>query len=668
MPIPFPPTSDGAARLVHFDTGEAAAVGVQLSCANVRRRFLAAVGAVLIASSVLLATRGPAAAAQAFRTTLTGYDISYPQCGSAYPTSVSFGIVGVNDGIVYSANPCVASELSWAEAAGNHAPAFYANTADPGPAYSSHWPTGQQSPQVCDGSNSVACSYDYGWDAAQDSFTDAIDAETADGSASPAAAAAAAPWWLDVETSNSWEMLESAYGATATSDANDQAALRGEIALLSSKGVASVGAYSTRAQWKSITGGTGSIFASARAWIAGYRSWSSAKSGCSSTSFTGGRVALTQYPAAAFDADYSCPTPPIGKELAELKSFDAAAGDEFGNSVAISGTTAIVGATGYGKNAGRAYVFTNAAGVWKEAAVLKGSDTVAGDDFGSSVAISGTTAIVGANNKANLAGRAYVFTETKGAWTQTAELKGSDTVAGEDFGISVAISDVTAIVGASGYTDHGRRAYVFTKTAGVWTQAAELKASDTTVGDGFGRSVAISGATAVVGAPYHARKTGRAYVFAETAGIWKQAAELKGSATFAVDVFGYGVAVSGTTVVVGAYLDADGGRAYVFTKTAGIWKQAGELKGSDTVAGDDFGFGVAMSGTTALVGGDVSLVGRTYVFTKTAGIWKQTAELKGSDTVAGDDFGLRVAISGITAVVGAFGRAKSAGRAYVFEA
>ena len=112
------------------------------------------------------------------------------------------------------------------------------------------------------------------------------------------------------------------------------------------------------------------------------------------------------------------------------------------------------------------------------------------------------------------------------------------------------------------------------------------------------------------------------------------------------------------------------GRAYVFTKTAAGWKQAAELKGSDTVAGDYFGGSVAISGTTIVVGAPVITkeAGRAYVFTKTASGWKQAAELKGSDTVAGDDFGDSVAISGTTAVVGADGHAKAAGRAYVFEA
>jgi hypothetical protein len=108
----------------------------------------------------------------------------------------------------------------------------------------------------------------------------------------------------------------------------------------------------------------------------------------------------------------------------------------------------------------------------------------------------------------------------------------------------------------------------------------------------------------------------------------------------------------------------------VFTKTGAGWKQAAELKGSDTVAGDYFGYSVAISGTTAIVGAPVLTkeAGQAYVFTNTASRWKQAAELKGSGTVAGDYFGGSVAISGTSAVAGVDGHAKAAGRAYVFEA
>ncbi|MCU1460935.1 MAG: hypothetical protein JWO37_1010 [Acidimicrobiales bacterium] len=243
--------------------------------------------------------------------TSRGYDVSYPQCGQPLPSSPLFGIVGVNNGIVYRANPCASTQLMWAQQAANHSPAFYANTADPGPAYSSHWPTGQTAPQNCDpaATNSTACSYDYGWNAANDSFTDAIAAEQqANGTSVQTATltAAQAPWWLDVETTNSWQTLESAYGQTPSSKANDVAALDGAVAYLQRVGVTQVGVYSTSYQWGQVTGDAGTHFAANPDWIAGYTSVSTARTGCSTAGFTGGPVKLTQYPSNGFDADYAC--------------------------------------------------------------------------------------------------------------------------------------------------------------------------------------------------------------------------------------------------------------------------------------------------------------------------------------------------------------------------
>ncbi|MGO9290672.1 MAG: hypothetical protein ACLQIJ_18225 [Polyangia bacterium] len=359
----------------------------------------------------------------------------------------------------------------------------------------------------------------------------------------------------------------------------------------------------------------------------------------------------------------------IGKRLAELKASDAATNASFGWSVAVSGGTAVVGANGYGDGAGRAYVFTKSGDIWKQAAELQGSDTVAYDGFGCSVAIAGTTVVVGAPGHANNAGRAYVFAKSATGWEQTAELKGSDTISGNNdgFGAAVAISGTTMVVSAPGYASNTGRAYVFTKMAGVWTQVAELQGSGLAADDDFGSSVAIAGPTVVVGA----YAGSRAYVFTKTETGWKQAARLQGSGVVVDNEFGTSVAVSGGTAVVGACGAATlPGRVYIFTKSGDIWKQAAELQASDTVADDDFGGSVAIAGPTIVVGAEWidARAGRAYFFTKTRFGWKQALELKASDTVANDRFGTAVAISGTTAVIGAYNHANFSGRAYVFEA
>jgi hypothetical protein len=246
---------------------------------------------------------GSSSASTTFTWTVNAaYDVSWPQCGGALAPAGAVSIVGVNGGIVYSENSCLDTEAAWGS---GHGLELYANTANPGPAYSSHWPGGQLSPDGCSTSdlNSTACSYDYGYNAALDSFADASSV------LGSAGAASSLPWWLDVETDNSWETLESAYGQTATSRANDISALEGEVSGLQSQGVSSIGFYSTSYQWGQITGGTGSTFSSDAAWLAGYSSLVNAASGCGAASFTGGPVALTQYPSGSFDADYVCRVP-----------------------------------------------------------------------------------------------------------------------------------------------------------------------------------------------------------------------------------------------------------------------------------------------------------------------------------------------------------------------
>jgi hypothetical protein len=324
---------------------------------------------------------------------------------------------------------------------------------------------------------------------------------------------------------------------------------------------------------------------------------------------------------------------PIEAPLAQLKASDAVAGDGFGDSVAVSVNTAVVGAPTHGPY-GRTYVFTRTATGWRQVAELEPSGT-SGSCFGSAVAVSGSTVVVNDACYSGDTGMDYVFTREAIGWRQTAELQGSDTAGNDKFGFPVAISGSTIVAGAFQHEQYAGRAYVFAKTAGGWEQTAELKGSDTVLGDAFGWSVAISGSTVVVGAsglasgaPSWDGGDGRACVFVKTAGGWKQTAELRGSDTVAKDAFGSSVAVSGTTVVVGAQSASKSGRAYVFTKTAHGWTQVGELTGSS--AAGLFGYSVGISENSVLVGAPVvgeevsfpsSAPGQAYVYTKTAAGW-----------------------------------------------
>ncbi|MCZ7549943.1 MAG: DNRLRE domain-containing protein [Anaerolineales bacterium] len=392
---------------------------------------------------------------------------------------------------------------------------------------------------------------------------------------------------------------------------------------------------------------------------------------------------------------------------------DGAVSDDFGYSVALNaaGDTAIVGAylddVGANTNQGSAYVFTRNGGVWSQQAQLTASDGATYDYFGVSVALNaaGDTAIVGAYGDdvgANAdQGSAYVFTRNGGVWSQQAQLTASDGAANDYFGRSVALNarGDTAIVGAD-YDNVGANfdqgsAYVFARSGGVWSQQAQLTASDGAAGDYFGYSVALNAAgdAAIVGAYRDDvganADQGSAYVFTRNGGVWSQQAQLTASDGAAGDYFGHSAALNaaGDTAIVGADYDnvganADQGSAYVFARSGGVWSQQAQLTASDGAAGDYFGRSVALNaaGDTAIVGADWDDVGANtksgsaYVFTRNGGVWSQQAQLTASDGAAYDNFGASVALNaaGDTAIVGAHldnvGANTDQGSAYFYQA
>ena len=285
------------------------------------------------------------------------------------------------------------------------------------------------------------------------------------------------------------------------------------------------------------------------------------------------------------------------------------------------------------------------------------------------MAIAGSTVVVGAPVKNSAAGAAYVFVRSRRAWSQRAELTASVSAPGDEFGSSVVIAGSTVVVVALGTNSDAGAAYVFVRSRRAWSQQAELTASDGAPGDFFGLSVAISGSTVVVGAPIKNSVLGAVYVFVRSGTAWSQQAELTASDGAPGDEFGWSVAISRSTVVVGAPIKNSAvGAAYVFVRSGGAWSQQAELTASDGTPRDEFGLSVAISGAAVVVGapGKNSSTGVAYVFVRSGTAWSQQAELTASDGAPGDFFGFPVAISGATLVVGAFGKNSSAGAAYVF--
>ena len=381
-------------------------------------------------------------------------------------------------------------------------------------------------------------------------------------------------------------------------------------------------------------------------------------------------------------------------ENTKLTASDGAASDQFGFSVAIAGDTMVVGARMddvNGLGSGSAYVFTRTGTAWVEQAKLTASDGAAGDLFGESVAIAGDTIVVGAPLMMTMAtdsGSAYVFTHTGTTWTEQAKLTVSDGAASDQFGYSVAIAGVTIVVGAYNNDDNGTdsgSAYVFTRTGTAWMEQAKLTASDAAAGDLFGWSVAIDGDTIVVGAlrgdDDNGEDSGSAYVYTRTGTTWTEQAKLTASDGAAGDQFGWSVAIDGDTIVVGANLDDDNGpasgSAYVFTRTGTALTQQTKLTASNGAGADRFGISVAIAGDTIVVGTNEDVgpekrgSGSAYVFIYTGVTWIQQVQLTVNDATVDNEFGLSVTIANDTIVVGAYNAdndgSTNSGSAYTYD-
>lgn len=313
----------------------------------------------------------------------------------------------------------------------------------------------------------------------------------------------------------------------------------------------------------------------------------------------------------------------VWSEAQKLTASDGAANDWFGQSVALDGDTAVIGAPQYlNVGNGAAYVFTRSGTSWNFVQKLTADDGVARDQFGISVAVDGTNILVGAYGTSFYTGAAYVFVNSGSAWTQTQKLAADDAAMNADFGVSVALEGTTALIGAYGDSSYQGAAYIFADNGGTWSQAQRLVASDGAADAHFGISVALDGSNALVGAEGATvggnSHQGAAYALSASGGNWAETQKLTSDNGVAWDYFGRSVALDGATAIVGAYgPNALQGAAYLFSGNAGAWSETQALVASDGAGGDQYGIWVALSGPTALVGanGANSFQGAAYFYT-----------------------------------------------------
>ncbi len=383
----------------------------------------------------------------------------------------------------------------------------------------------------------------------------------------------------------------------------------------------------------------------------------------------------------------------VETELQKLLANDGASGDRFGNSVALDGNVALVGTPlddDNGSGSGSAYVFRWDGSSWVQEAKLTPSDGAPLDLFGNSVAIDGDTAVVGASgddDNGSGSGSAYVFRWDGSSWVQEAKLTPDDGAAFDQFGRSSALSGNSILVGAFEDNDNGPisgSAYVFRWNGSSWVQEAKLTPDDGAAFDQFGFSVAMDGDTALIGAHEdddNGARSGSAYVFHWNGSSWIQEAKLTPNDGTTWDRFGWSLALDAGSALIGAFDDDDNGNssgsAYVFRWDGSAWAQEAKLLPSDGAAQDLFGFSVALYGDNAAIGayGDAdngSASGSAYVFTRSGSNWSESVKLQASDGSAMDRLGYYhrgVDISGTNVIAGASfedAQGSDAGAAYIF--
>jgi plastocyanin len=326
-------------------------------------------------------------------------------------------------------------------------------------------------------------------------------------------------------------------------------------------------------------------------------------------------------------------------QIQKLIASDASAADQFGSAVSISENRVIVGASlddDNGSNSGAAYIYELDNGSWVEMQKLTAADAAAGDNFGYTVSISGDNVIIGSSlddDNGSNSGSAYIYELSNGTWLEVQKLTAADAAANDQFGFAVSIDDNVAVVGArwsdkNASIQNSGSAYVFENNGTNWIEIQKLIASDEDEFAVFGFSVDVSNNHIIVGSPFRNNgvsytNAGSSYLFENNGTNWSQVQVLTASDETAQDKFGYSVSISGDLAIAGSKEDDDNGSnsgsAYVFKLNGASWSQVQKLTSSDGNTDDEFGVFVSISGNNVIAGSpgsddNGSLSGAAYIF------------------------------------------------------
>ena len=374
---------------------------------------------------------------------------------------------------------------------------------------------------------------------------------------------------------------------------------------------------------------------------------------------------------------------------AEIKvtASDGTSGDQFGWTVAIDGDYMIVGASSeddVAANAGAAYIYfrnQGGSGNWGEVIKLTASDAAAGDQFGISVSISGDDVVVGSNSDddgATNAGSAYIFNRNQGGtdnWGQVTKLVASDPAGFDLFGNEVTINGDDVAIWAAGEDDGGTSAgavYVYNRNQGGtdnWGQVKKLVSSDSEGFDQFGRGITFDNDDLIIGASSEddgGSNAGAAYLFSRDQGgadNWGEVKKITASDPVAGDQFGISADISGDNMIIGGYaIDDNGnfsGAAYIFNRDqggVGNWGQVKKLLASDGSENDQFGWQVTLDGDYAIVGAPgEDGGGAIYSFARGSGGANNWGQVSKEETSDGSGVAYNLSLSSTEVAIGTSG-------------
>lgn len=387
-------------------------------------------------------------------------------------------------------------------------------------------------------------------------------------------------------------------------------------------------------------------------------------------------------------------------EVQKLIGSEVTQADVFGDRIAVSGDTMVIGARrddDNGTNSGAVYVYRldHATGDWLESQKLVAADGQPFDLFGFGLAICGDTLVVGSpyddhedctNPPSCDSGSAYVFRrdDKTSQWTQRQKLIPNDIALTDHFGARLAMGADFILIGAPSDDDNGTDSgstYAFRYDGRQWFQEQKLLPEDGAAGDEFGLDVAVDGDTAVIGAwldDDRGVNAGAAYVFEYDGKNWTERQKLLASDGTSLDYLGRALAIDGDVILMGVETDdpqgSDSGSAYVFRYDGQLWVEEQKLIPSDGAEFLAFGDSVGLSGDIAVIGSSLdddngASAGSAYVCRFDGTVWVESEKLLASDGHEAHFFGGAIAVAGDAAIVGAVGdddQGIQSGAAYVF--